>query len=181
MTDESPHSKACGHAQHDHGVDCSPNCPTCHGVPKPIGVRPETGVEVNSTLAAGEDPLEMAPSKMWWSPSPEMVHSSVLLNDALDTLTRAKELPAGGSEMIARNRQALAIQAAAQISLADTLRGVESDAHDDYANALEQFRADVEAAVKNWTLGRPDGLTEFTTFYNHISRLVAGVENNVNS
>lgn len=28
---EGPHSRACGFAQHAHGVACSDNCPTCHG------------------------------------------------------------------------------------------------------------------------------------------------------
>ena len=31
MTDRRPHSRACGWRKHDHGVDCSSNCPTCGG------------------------------------------------------------------------------------------------------------------------------------------------------
>lgn len=27
-----PHSRACGIRQHDHGPDCSQNCPTCGGI-----------------------------------------------------------------------------------------------------------------------------------------------------
>ena len=29
--DQRPHSRACGWRKHDHGVDCSSNCPTCGG------------------------------------------------------------------------------------------------------------------------------------------------------
>lgn len=29
--DVRPHSRACGFRKHDHGKDCSTNCPTCHG------------------------------------------------------------------------------------------------------------------------------------------------------
>lgn len=29
--DERPHSRACGIRQHEHGPDCSDNCPTCQG------------------------------------------------------------------------------------------------------------------------------------------------------
>lgn len=29
--DESPHSRACGITAHDHGPQCSADCPTCHG------------------------------------------------------------------------------------------------------------------------------------------------------
>jgi hypothetical protein len=32
--DNRPHSRICGISFHDHGVDCHPNCPTCHGVPE---------------------------------------------------------------------------------------------------------------------------------------------------
>ena len=28
---ELPHSRACGPRRHEHGRDCSWNCPTCHG------------------------------------------------------------------------------------------------------------------------------------------------------
>lgn len=28
-----PHSRSCGIKNHDHGPDCSENCPTCHGRP----------------------------------------------------------------------------------------------------------------------------------------------------
>ena len=31
--DDRPHSRACGWPMHPHGVDCSPNCPTCGGRP----------------------------------------------------------------------------------------------------------------------------------------------------
>lgn len=31
MDDQRPHSRACGWRKHDHGVDCSSNCPTCGG------------------------------------------------------------------------------------------------------------------------------------------------------
>jgi hypothetical protein len=26
-----PHSRACGISQHDHGISCARDCPTCHG------------------------------------------------------------------------------------------------------------------------------------------------------
>jgi hypothetical protein len=29
--DDRPHSRACGITRHDHGTDCSPDCPTCCG------------------------------------------------------------------------------------------------------------------------------------------------------
>ena len=29
---EPPHSRACGWAKHEHGFECSYNCPTCHGL-----------------------------------------------------------------------------------------------------------------------------------------------------
>lgn len=31
MTDQRPHSRACGWRKHEHGTECSTNCPTCHG------------------------------------------------------------------------------------------------------------------------------------------------------
>lgn len=31
--DDRPHSRACGWRAHPHGVDCSPDCPTCGGRP----------------------------------------------------------------------------------------------------------------------------------------------------
>jgi hypothetical protein len=30
-TDERPHSRACGIRPHEHGPECSTNCPTCQG------------------------------------------------------------------------------------------------------------------------------------------------------
>jgi len=33
--DRRAHSRACGFRKHDHGRDCHPNCPTCHGLPLP--------------------------------------------------------------------------------------------------------------------------------------------------
>ena len=38
-TDYRPHSRACGIRNHEHGPDCHPNCPTCHG--KPIAAAPK--------------------------------------------------------------------------------------------------------------------------------------------
>lgn len=29
---ENGHSRACGIQNHEHGPDCHPNCPTCHGL-----------------------------------------------------------------------------------------------------------------------------------------------------
>lgn len=31
ITDDRPHSRACGIHKHDHGPGCHPNCPTCGG------------------------------------------------------------------------------------------------------------------------------------------------------
>jgi hypothetical protein len=31
--DKRPHSRACGIRKHDHGPECSRNCPTCDGQP----------------------------------------------------------------------------------------------------------------------------------------------------
>ncbi len=39
----SPHSRACGFQNHDHGSDCHSNCPTCHGEvieTKPVTTSP---------------------------------------------------------------------------------------------------------------------------------------------
>jgi hypothetical protein len=44
---EGPHSRACGLREHQHGVACNPNCPTCHG-------RPVTGGAVIDATVADE-------------------------------------------------------------------------------------------------------------------------------
>lgn len=46
ISDQRPHSRACGMHAHDHGPDCHTNCPTCQG--NPIAVPP---------LYAKDDPL----------------------------------------------------------------------------------------------------------------------------
>jgi predicted Zn-ribbon and HTH transcriptional regulator len=33
MTEDKPHSRACGYVKHNHGTACHKNCPTCHGQP----------------------------------------------------------------------------------------------------------------------------------------------------
>ena len=45
--DPSPHSRACGWRAHPHGPECSPNCPTCHGLP--IGLSGPTVAETPET------------------------------------------------------------------------------------------------------------------------------------
>ena len=37
-----PHSRACGWAKHEHGTECSTNCPTCGGKPIYVGGDPVT-------------------------------------------------------------------------------------------------------------------------------------------
>jgi len=39
--ESEPHSRACGMGWHDHGVQCSTNCPTCGGKPKRVAFNPK--------------------------------------------------------------------------------------------------------------------------------------------
>lgn len=50
-----PHSRACGFRKHDHGVECSRNCPTCGG--SVIAPRTPPPAPVHKAVS-GADPVE---------------------------------------------------------------------------------------------------------------------------
>jgi hypothetical protein len=50
---DGPHSRACGWRQHEHGADCHPNCPTCHGGPATGGVVARGTVIIDAEATDG--------------------------------------------------------------------------------------------------------------------------------
>lgn len=106
MSNDGPHSRACGWRNHDHGTACSTNCPTCHGLDLPAGsiqgedelgerraVPVEPDGRVTEFAAIVREATECEGLQQWWGPDSDRMNALHELHDWLAARPSAPPTP----------------------------------------------------------------------------------------